>query len=123
MTLEIILSHVGLPITKGNVQTVLQKSQVSDSKSWLSTLRCFSLPAVDVEEGCSPSQKTQYLSESWLETDQHFQWWRLAMKLIRCCRAKEVQTIQNLMMDVTTYNHNGESPCVLFSTKDCPQTL
>ena len=117
------MSHVGLPITKGNVQTVLQKSQVSDSKSWLSTLRCFSLLAVDVEESLSASQKTQYLSESWLETNQHFQWWRLGMKLIRCCRAKEVQTIQNLMMDVTTYNNNGESPIALFSTKDCPHTL
>ena len=63
-----VMSHVGLPITKGNVQTVLRKSRVSEGKSWLSTLRCFSLPAGDVEKSLSPSQKTQYLSESWLET-------------------------------------------------------
>ena len=101
--------HVGLPISKGNVQTVLQKSNVSESKSWLKTLRCFSLPADDTEEDVSPSQKTQYLSESWLETEQNFQWWRLGMKLIRCCRAKEVETLQSLMMNVATYNHNSKS--------------
>ena len=110
--IDSILSHVGLPVTKGNVQNVLQKSQVSDGKSWLSTLRCFSFPAVEVEEDLSSSQKTQYLSESWLETEEQSQWWRLGMKLIRCCRAKEVNTIQNLMMNVATYNHSGKSPSI-----------
>ena len=119
MTVEIdsALSHLGLPITRGNVQTVLQKSQVYDDKNWQSTLRCFSLPAVNIEEGLSPSQKTQYLSESCLENEQHFQWWKLGMKLIRCCRAKEVETIQDLMTNVATYNRNSKSPCLLFSTK------
>ena len=109
MTVEIhcILSHVGLPTTKGNVQTVLQKSQVAEGKKWQSTLRCFSVPAVDMEEGLSPSQKTHYLSESCLENEQCFQWWRLGMKLIRCCRATEVETMQNLMTNVAAYNHNG----------------
>ena len=106
-------SCIGLPINKGNVQTVLQKSNVSESKSWLKTLRCFSLPADDTEEDVSPSQKTQYLSESWLETEPKFQWWRLGMKLIRCCRAKEVETIQSLMMNVATYNHNSKSPIAI----------
>ena len=102
-----ISCNAGLLLTKGNVQTVLQRSQVFESKSWHKTLRCFSLPEGDVEGDLSPTQKSQYLSENWLQKEEECHWWRLGMKLIRCCRRKEIGTVHELMKCVAIYNNQG----------------
>ena len=101
------------------MKRVLQKSRVFKHKSWHKTLRCFSFPGDNNEGGLSPtqtirkelsqSQKVQYLSENWLDTEQHCHWWRLGMKLIRCCRRKEIETVHELMTNVAKYNHSSKS--------------
>ena len=109
---------LGLSVTKRNVQAVLKRSRVFKHKSWQKTLRCFSFPIDDIEGGSSPvqvfqgrltqMQKVQYLSENWLETERDCQWWRLGMKLIRCCRRKDIETVQELLNGVANYNHSGK---------------
>ena len=100
----------GLSVTKENVQVVLQKSQVYQHKGWLKTLRYFSLPAIHEEQDFSLAQKTQYLSESWLDTEEDCDWWKLGMKLIRCCKRREIKAIHELMKKVANYNHSGKLP-------------
>ena len=99
---------IGLSLTKANVQVVLQKSQVYQCKGWPKTLSYFSLPAIDVEGDLSLTQKTQYLSESWLDTEEDCDWWKFGMKLIRCCRRREIKAIHELMKKVANYNHSGK---------------
>ena len=101
---------VGLTLTKGNVQTVVQKSQVLECKDWPKTLRCFSLPAFDVMEHPLLTQKTQYLSESWFKTEKDQHWWRLGMKLIRCCKRQEIKSVHEFMKKVAIYNNDGKLP-------------
>ena len=60
-----------------------------------------------MEETVSPTQKIQYLSENWLDTEQNSNWWKLGMKLIRCCRREEIETVHELMKSVANYNHSG----------------
>ena len=110
--------YIGLSLTRENAQRVLRKSHVLKYKSWQKTLRCFSFPMDDIERGLSPtqtiedglsqSQKIQYLSENWLKTEPYCDWWRLGMKLIRCCRRNEIETIHELMTNVANYNHSGK---------------
>ena len=75
-------------------------------------MRYFSVPALDGEGDLSLTQKTQYLSESWLDTEEDGDWWRLGMKLIRCCKRREIEAIHELMKKVANYNHRGELPKV-----------
>ena len=107
-----------MPLTKINVQNVVQKSQVPESKNWPTILRCFSFPAVDMEDP-STTQKIQFLSESWLETEQNSHWWRLGMRLIRCCKAQDVETVQRLMMNVAKYNHSGKPSITKLVLSSC----
>ena len=99
---------VGLTLTKGNVQTVVQKSQVLECKDWPKTLRCFSLPAFDVMEHPLLTQKMQYLSEGWFKTEEDQHWWRLGMKLIRCCKRQGIKTVDEFMKKVAIYNNDGK---------------
>ena len=105
---EPLILCIGLSLTKANVQVVLQKSQVYQCKGWPKTLSYFSLPTIDVEGDLSLTQKTQYLSESWLDTEEDCDWWKLGMKLIRCCKRREIKAIHELMKKVANYNHSGE---------------
>ena len=107
----LIFNYVGLSVTQGNVQKVLQRSRVPESKNWLKTLRCFSFPVDDMEGDFSQNQRVQFLSEEWLDTEQDCQWWRLGIKLIRCCRSKEIATVHELMQNVAKYNHSGKLLC------------
>ena len=108
LSISIYSYFVGLTLTKGNVQTVIQKSQVLESKVWPKTLRCFSLPAFDVMEHPLLTQKTQYLSESWFKTEEDQHWWRLGMKLIRCCKRQGIKTVHEFMEKVAIYNNDGK---------------
>ena len=77
-------------------------------KGWSKTLRCFSVPAVDVKEDISPTQKAQFLSDSWFETEQDVHWWRLGMKMLRWCKRKNIKDVNDLMKAVANYNNNGK---------------
>ena len=57
----------------------------------------------------SPTQKIVFFSEKWLEEEQDFHWWRLGMKLIRCCRRQDIESVHELMKHVAIYNNRGES--------------
>ena len=106
----VVLLYIGLPITEGNVRTVIQMSRISECKSWLKTLKCFRFAEVGIGD-LSPthkSHKSQFLSQKWLKTEQNCQWWRLGMKLIRCNRGAEVETIHELMEHVANYNYSGK---------------
>ena len=61
-----------------------------------------------MEENVSLALKLQFLSEYWLKTAENCQWWRLGMKLIRCCRTKEIKTVHEFVKNVAFYNHSGK---------------
>ena len=110
------LLFVGLSITKGNVQAVLKRSQVSDCKGWLKTLRCFGFATADIGEDLSPTEKIQYVSEAYLEKEKNCDWWRLGIKLIRCCQMNDIERVQELMLNVAIYNHKSKSSTKSLST-------
>jgi hypothetical protein len=99
----------GLLLTEENAHCVLKRSLVSECKErWLKISKCFRVTA-DIQEELSVTQRFQYLSKNWLDTEPDCQWWRLGMKLIRCCKREEIESINKLMTNVAKYN-NSDAP-------------
>ena len=112
----ILFYIIGLQLTKRNVLIVLQKSRLLQRKHWQKTFRCLRALA---DERLSPAENMQILSENLLDEEKDFQWWKLGMKLIRCCsrkERKEIETIDELMKNIANCQHSSKfSTCILHS--------
>ena len=97
---------LGLSLTEGHVQTVLQKSRVFEYKALEKILKCFSSsPSEMMKRDLSLKQLSKMLFEGMV---QECQWWSIGMKLIRCCGRKKIDTVHELMKNVANYNHSGK---------------
>ena len=96
--------HTGFPFTEENVCAVLEMSDVHNYKDWAITQKCFELAEDDFDENV---MWTQIFPKKWLEKQKNPEWWRLGMKLIRCCNKEEVINVHELMKNVVNFNQRG----------------
>ena len=84
--------------------TVLERSDVNNYKDREITQKCFELTEDDFNENV---MCTQIFPKKWLEKWKSPEWWRLGMKLIRCCNKEEVSNVHELMKNVVNFNKRG----------------
>ena len=92
------------PLTLTAVSSLVERSIPDDSKNWSLAYQCF---GVDEEEVCNPAT----ISKTWLKAksqSQNKEWWKLGVKLLRCCNQEKIADVHRLMKNVVTYNNKGK---------------
>ena len=98
------VQHTGFPFTEENVCAVLEMSDVHNYKDRAITQKCFELAENDFNENI---MWTQIFPKKWLAEQKTPEWWRLGMKLIRCCNKEEVMNVHELMKNIVNFNQRG----------------
>ena len=101
---SIILTE--LPLTPTAVSSLLERSLPLDNEDWSLAFKCFG-----VEKEGDNTTKIQAISQTWLKAKlqgQNKEWWKLGIKLLRCCNHEKVADVHRLMENVVTYNNKGK---------------
>ena len=102
LTILNVITLSELPMTLTAVSNLVERSIPKDSQNLSVASKCF---GVD-EEVYNP----ETISKTWLKAKSQGQneWWKLGVKLLRCCNEDEIPNVHRLMKNVMTYNNKGK---------------